>query len=119
MGLDFIWLGVFAKGFYQSEVGSLLLERPNLYVALIFYIFYVAGVQIFTIWPAMPIGSFARAISLGAAFGLIAYGTYDLSNLSTLKGWTTKLAIVDIGWGVLLTSITTACGYFLAKSLRG
>ena len=36
-GLDFLWLGFVAKGYYQSQVGPLLLDRPNLPVAAAFY----------------------------------------------------------------------------------
>ena len=50
----------------------------------------------------------------GAILGLIAYGTYDLTNLAVMKGFTTRIAIIDMIWGTVLTGavsgITAAIG---------
>ena len=51
---------------------------------------------------------------LGALLGLFAYATYDLTNLAVMKGFTTKIAIIDMVWGTVLTAsvsgITAAIG---------
>jgi uncharacterized membrane protein len=49
--------------------------------------------------------------------GLAAYGTYDMTNLSTLKGWPVSLSIVDMVWGTVLTSDASACGYAAARAI--
>ena len=36
-GLDFLWFGYVAKDYYQSQIGALLLEKPNLPAAALFY----------------------------------------------------------------------------------
>ena len=49
--------------------------------------------------------------------GLLAYGTYDLSNLATLKGWTVSLVVVDILWGIAVSAIAATAGYFVARAV--
>jgi uncharacterized membrane protein len=117
-GLDFLWLGFVAKGYYQSQVGTLLLERPNLGVAAAFYALYVAGVLIFAVVPSLETGSPARAFALGALFGLFAYATYDLTNLATLKGWSVGIALVDLAWGALVTGTSAAVGATAARAMN-
>jgi hypothetical protein len=63
-GLDFLWLGFVAKGYYQSQVGALLLDKPNLAVAALFYGLYIVGVLIFSVLPALDAGAEGRAVRL-------------------------------------------------------
>ena len=110
--LDFAWLGLVAPSFYKAQIGSLLLAKPNLVPALIFYVLYVAGLVIFCVLPGIETASWLKAGALGALFGLIAYATYDLSNLATLKDWTTQLSLVDMCWGSVASALASTCGYF-------
>lgn len=59
------------------------------------------------------------AVAYGAVLGLAAYGIYDMTNLSTLRGWPLHLTIVDMIWGTFLTAVASASGYatprFLAR----
>ncbi|MET0907431.1 MAG: DUF2177 family protein, partial [Tardiphaga sp.] len=112
--LDFLWLSVIAIGFYRSQIGPLLLEQFNLVPAGVFYLFYVAGIVGFAIVPALNAQSWVWALVAGVALGLVAYGTYDMSNLATLKGWTFQLSIVDMIWGGVLTGAAATAGYFAA-----
>jgi uncharacterized membrane protein len=54
--------------------------------------------------------SWSDTLLAAAVFGFIAYATYDLSNLATLKGWPTHLAIIDIVWGTVLSTLAAAGG---------
>ncbi|MBC7575493.1 MAG: DUF2177 family protein [Herminiimonas sp.] len=110
--LDFAWLTVVAPKFYQAQVGPLLLARPNLMPALAFYVIYVVGLVVFCVMPGVSAASWMRAAMLGGLLGLIAYCTYDLSNLATLKGWTTALTVVDMAWGSVASAGASTCGYF-------
>jgi uncharacterized membrane protein len=65
--------------------------------------------------PALTAASWRKAALLGALFGLVAYGTYDLSNLATLKGWSIEVTLVDMVWGSLLSAGTCCCGYFWSR----
>jgi uncharacterized membrane protein len=55
------------------------------------------------------------AVSTVAFFGLIAYATYDLTNLATLKGWPVAVTVVDLCWGMVLTASVAAAGYAVAR----
>lgn len=111
--LDFLWLGYLSKKLYKNEIGGLLLEKPNMVAALIFYAIYVVGAVVFVVNPALENGSLADAAGYGALFGLVAYGTYDLTNLAVMKGFTKKIVVVDMLWGVLLTTVVASVAYLV------
>ncbi len=108
LGLDAIWLSTAGRTVYYNEIGSILLDRPNLPIAFLFYLIFVAGMVAFVIAPAVAIGSVQQAVVMGAFFGFVAYATYDLTNLATLKGFTVKIAIIDMIWGAFLSA--SVCG---------
>jgi uncharacterized membrane protein len=115
-GLDFLWLGFVAKGYYQSQLGALLLDKPNIPVAVLFYVLYIAGVLVFAVLPALDAGQWSRAFLNGALFGFFAYATYDLTNLATLRGWSAGVAMLDLGWGTVVTGVAATAGYLAARS---
>jgi uncharacterized membrane protein len=115
LGLDAIWLSQVALGMYRQELGSLLLEKPNLAIAAAFYLLYVAGIVILAVIPSLGDGGWVKALLLGAVLGLVAYGTYDITNLSTLRGWSTKLALIDMAWGAGLTAVSAAFGWWAVQ----
>ena len=55
----------------------------------------------------------------GALLGLIAYSTYDLTNLATLRGWSAKLALINLAWGTIVTSLAATVGYFSTRIFSG
>jgi uncharacterized membrane protein len=111
--LDAAWLGFIAVDFYQSELGPLLLEQPNLTAAALFYLLFIGGIQIFAVHPAH--GNPGAATGRGALFGFFTYMTYDLTNLATLRQWSELVVIVDIVWGTVLTALAAAAGCLAAK----
>jgi uncharacterized membrane protein len=113
--LDGLWLGVLMGPTYKSLLGSLMLDQPRLLPAAVFYLLYVLGCVIFVVLPS---ASWQRAARLGALLGLVAYGTYDLSNLATLQGWSAGLAVMDMAWGTVLTAICCTFGYLCAQRVR-
>ncbi len=113
--LDFAWLGFVARDFYQAQIGGLLLAKPNWTAAAIFYPLYTAGIVLFCVEPALAHGTWLRALTLGMLLGLIGYGTYDLTNLATLKGWSVSLVVVDIVWGMVISGAAATAGFFAAR----
>ena len=107
VGIDLLWLGGVAKGIYESQLKPLMKAKPNLPAALVFYALYAFGLMVFVIHPAMVAHSGITDWWKGSLFGLFTYGTYDLTNLATLKDWPLKITIIDLSWGTLLTTITT------------
>ena len=116
-GFDFLWLSKLAIGFYRREIGSLMLAKPNFAAAGIFYLFYIAGIVYFAVMPAVSGGDWQSALVSGAILGFIGYGTYDMTNLSTLKGWSWKMCVVDIIWGTVLTGAAAVGGYALVQAV--
>ena len=113
--LDFLWLTVVAKNFYQSHIGSLMLAEPKLLPAAAFYIIYVFGLLVFAIVPALRAQNWFIAAGLAGLLGLIAYSCYDLSNFATLNGWSLSLTLVDITWGIFASAVAGTAGYFAAR----
>lgn len=111
--IDAVWLSVVANKFYKSQIGLLLRDKPNFIAAVLFYLIYVLGIVVFAVSPAIETGQWHHAIGLGALFGFVAYATYDLTNLSTIKGFTTKLVIVDMIWGTVLTAAVAGVTYWI------
>ena len=116
-GIDMIWLGFVAKGFYRNNLGPLLRQDVNWPAAIVFYLLYIGGILFFATLPALQKNSLQQAVVLGALFGFFAYATYDLTNLATLKGWPLHVAIVDIIWGIVLTSIVAAASFLIGRWL--
>lgn len=111
--LDFLWLSTMGKNFYKPELGSLMLDSPNLVVAGLFYLAYLVGVVILVSAPAE--GDILKALLMGAVLGFVAYGTYDLTNLSTMAGFSPRVAVVDMAWGTVLTAVSAAGGVWVSR----
>ena len=116
-GIDMIWLGFVAKGFYRNNLGQLLRPDVNWTAALVFYLLYIGGILIFATMPALEKNSLYQAVVLGGLFGFFAYATYDLTNLATLKGWPLNVVIVDIIWGIVLTASVAAASFLIGRWL--
>lgn len=119
VALDFLWLGVIAKGFYQGQVGGLMAPSPNFVAAGALYLLYSAGLVGFVVLPALEATSLGRAAVVGALLGLVVYGVYDLTNLAVLKGWTVPVSVVDILWGAVVSAASASAGYALARLAGG
>ena len=103
VAIDMIWLLGVGRSFYVGEIGGLLRASPNFTAALSFYLMYVFGMVYFAVSGALHNGNPTQALLQGAIFGLIAYATYDLTSLAVLNGFTTKIAVIDMVWGSVLT----------------
>ena len=66
--LDALWLGLASREFYKARLGQLLLEQPNWYAAILFYLIHALGIVVF----AVPLaGSLVSAALYGALFGFL------------------------------------------------
>ena len=110
LALDALWLTLATPLLYRPALGGLLADPPILAAAAAFYLLYLTGVFVFAVRPALATRSLPRAATLGGFFGLVAYGTYDLTNLATLAAWPLGLTLIDMLWGTFLTAVvaTTA-----------
>ncbi|MBU2158803.1 DUF2177 family protein [Patescibacteria group bacterium] len=112
--LDLLWIGVVGRGFYKAQLGSML--RPDVVwgAALLFYIIFAVAVAYFVVAPALAAHSLPKLLLSAAFFGLATYAAYDLTNLATLTGWPLPLTIVDLMWGMVVTTVTSFATYLIA-----
>ncbi|WEJ33593.1 DUF2177 family protein [Devosia sp. SD17-2] len=113
--IDFVWLSTATRFLYKPQMGGLLADSPNLPVAAAFYLVYLIGVTVFAILPAANANSWLMALGLGALLGLVAYGTYDFTNLATIRDWPVLVTIVDLAWGTFLTALAATAGFFAVR----
>ncbi|MHA3737731.1 DUF2177 family protein [Pseudomonas sp. Eth.TT006] len=114
LALDGLWLGVLMAPTYRELLGSLMLEKPLLVPAAVFYGLYVFGCVVFVVLPAL---NWQGAAKRGALLGLVAYGTYDLTNWATLRGWSVQVSLMDWVWGTFATAVACSVGFLAAKRL--
>ena len=117
LAIDAVWLSYVAKDFYRRHLDGLLLDEFRLGIAALFYLLYTVGVLVLAVVPAVKSDSPLQAIALGALLGACAYGTYDITNLATLKNWPAIVSAVDIAWGTALTATASLVGYFVLSRL--
>ncbi|SDC49863.1 Uncharacterized membrane protein [Pelagirhabdus alkalitolerans] len=111
--IDIIWLGLVARTFYKEQIGFLMKAKTNWTAAVIFYFIFIFGLVYFVIDPALQMESMSDALIRGLIFGLIAYSTYDLTNLATLDKWPLKVTIVDLIWGTTLGGLVSVVSYYI------
>ena len=115
--VDIIWLSFATKSFYRPLIGNLLTDTPVMWAAALFYILYVFGMALVVIQPCVESEGLFKTIYTGFIFGLVAYGTYNLTNMAVLKGWSPTVTFVDMFWGGSLTALSATTGLFLAKKI--
>ena len=118
LAIDAVWLTAMSKRFYAVRLGSLMAESAKLGPAVVFYLIYILGVTTLVIVPAVnDEWSFLKIFLLGALLGLVAYGTYDLTNQATLRDWPVIVTVVDLIWGSLLTAVVAIISTAITRAL--
>ena len=110
--IDFLFLGLVAKGFFTSQVGDMLGEI-RLAPAILFYLLYVGGILIFVSGQAGA--TWQSTLLYGGLFGFFCYATFELTALSLLKHWTWPVVAVDICWGTFVTAVAATLGLMIAN----
>lgn len=116
--LDGLWLGVLMGPTYRAWLGPMMLETPVIAPALMFYLIYIVGILIFGVLPGLRKGSLKHAAGCSALLGLMAYGTYDLTNWATLQGWPSQLSLVDWAWGTFASGAAGAVGFLATRRIQ-
>ena len=103
--IDVFWIYFVATPMYKQEVGALMeLKVPP---ALIFYVIFLLGLIFFVINPNQN-NTLINVFLIGAFFGLVTYGTYDLTVYASMNIFSLKLVIADILWGMFLSGSVAA-----------
>ncbi len=119
VGLDAIWLSLTATPLYRAQLGPLMLPKPVIAPAVIFYLLYVVGVVILVVLPALTARSWGFALTRGALLGCVAYATYDLTNQATVHGWSATITLADLAWGTTLTAAAATGAYLIVSVVLG
>jgi len=114
---DAFWLGLVAKRFYADQLGSLMSKPIKPLPALAFYLLYAVGLVILAVRPDDAATSLGTSAYLGAVVGFIAFGTYNMTNYSTLKDWPIKMTAVDWPIGTGLSALAAAVGAYVKQML--
>ncbi len=117
MIIDLIWLGFIAKNIYRKYLGHLMKKNVNWLAAIIFYCIFIVGLIFFVIDPALQKENIRYAFLAGGGFGLVTYGTYDLTNLATLKEWPMNVTVIDLIWGTVLSAATAGISFGIINYL--
>jgi uncharacterized membrane protein len=114
---DGVWLTIMLPT-YRYGLGGLLAATPQLAPAVVFYLLYAAGVIALVVRPGLPVHRWSQVTGRGALLGLVAYGTYDLTNQATLRDWPAWLTALDMAWGTALTAIAATLAHAAARTAR-
>jgi uncharacterized membrane protein len=114
--LDALWLGTMYGRLYKPQLGALLRDAPQIAPAAAFYLLYIAALTVLVVAPALTAPAFMRVMALGALFGLAAYGTYNLTNYATLRGWSGLVTIADMIWGGVASGLAACVGLWAART---
>ncbi|HND32389.1 MAG TPA: DUF2177 family protein [Myxococcota bacterium] len=109
--LDLSWIGLVAASLYDQALGPLKAPTVNGVAAGIFYVFYVSCTVIHGVLPAQD---WKDALRRGAGMGLVAYGTWDLTNWAVLRDFPGWIVPIDLSWGIFLTAACAGVGRAVA-----
>lgn len=118
LGLDGIWLGVVAMPLYQKGIGHLMAAQVNLPAALAFYAMYITGLMVYAVSPVRDRAEWSKVVQSAALFGFFTYATYDLTNLATLNNWPASIVLVDIVWGMFISTAASLAGRSVFRRYR-
>lgn len=118
--IDSVWLRSMYERLYKPEIGELMYQGGfRLGPAVAFYLLYILGMMIFAVGPALHSGKWQTALLWGALLGFFCYMTYDLTNYATLKVWSTRVTVLDIIWGTVLTGSASLAGWWATTLIFG
>lgn len=112
--VDGIWLFLM-RGFYAKQLGLLMTSNVKWISALIFYILFVIALNYFVVQPALVHQELKTLIISAILFGLVTYGTYDLTNYATLNNWPLSITLIDLCWGSFVSTIVSVISFLVLK----
>jgi len=121
--LDYIWLAKLMQGFYVTQLGSYARVRgttivPVYWAAAVVYLLLPLGIVLFALPRVDYNHLLLSSLGWGALFGLVVYGIYDLTNMSTLESWPIRMVWIDICWGCFLCGVTNGFAALLSRWLQ-
>jgi uncharacterized membrane protein len=113
--IDVSWIYFVATPMYKQEIASLMeLKVPP---ALLFYVIFLLGLIFFVVNPNQN-NTLVNVFLIGAFFGLVTYGTYDLTVYASMNIFSLKLVVADILWGMFLSGAVATLTVFTINKLN-
>jgi uncharacterized membrane protein len=122
--LDMLWLAFIARSLYFREL-SYLAEVENgrivfnLPAGILAQVIIALGLAVFVSLAIMVDNRLVSAIGMGAFAGFVLYCTYDLTNLSFVKGYPLFITVVDIAWGTFQGLLAGIYVFYLTSFFGG
>lgn len=118
--LDMLWLAVIAQNLYfrqMSYLASIDNGRImfNLPVGILAQVIIALGLAVFISLALMVDNRLVAALGTGAFAGFVLYCTYDLTNLSFIKGYPVFISVVDIAWGTVQGFLAGCYVFYLTR----
>lgn len=114
LGIDAVWISQIASPWMKKSLPNIISANPNFIAALLFYILYLLILLVLFIIPGISNKVSYQTLAIQSfLFGIAAYATYDLTNLTIIKGYPWTMALADIIWGGILTMVTALIIYKL------
>src|SRR5690554_688995 len=105
--IDALWIGLVARPLYDQYMGLLLVTNFRWLPAIIFYLMFVFGLVVFVLKPAIEDKNYPLTLKRALLYGLVTYGTYDLTSYITIDGFSLMIVVTDILW-VLLSLVSSS-----------
>lgn len=91
---------------YKHYLKEVLASKPNFVAAAVFYFLFIVGLLFFVIYPNQYNG-WQKYLVSSSMYGLMTYATFDLTSQAILKKWSSVITVIDMSWGVVITSLTS------------
>jgi uncharacterized membrane protein len=113
--IDFVWIGLVVNPLYRKNLPTDFLADPvRITYAILFYVLFA-----FTLWflfirkySAINIKNLFEVF----LFGITAYATYSLTNMSIISDWNLKVTLPDLFWGGILSVMVTVVTLWLSNA---
>ena len=115
--IDLVWLMLMNSRFYKKALSGLMAEKVKWLPAILFYLLFVFAVQVLIVMPAVGNDTWFTVLWRGGLMGMVCYGTYNFTNLASIRDWPLKVSVVDIIWGTCLTAAVATVGFFIASAI--
>ena len=113
--IDVFWIYFVATPMYKQEIPSLM--ELKVAPALLFYAIFLMGLVFFVINPNQD-NTLLSVFLIGAFYGLVTYGTYDLTVYASMNIFSLKLVVADILWGMILSGAVATLTVFTINKLN-
>ena len=113
--IDVFWIYFVATPMYKQEIPSLM--ELKVAPALLFYAIFLMGLIFFVVNPNQ-VNTLLNVFLIGAFYGLVTYGTYDLTVYASMNIFSLKLVVADILWGMILSGAVATLTVFTINKLN-